>query len=255
MSAPVRAVDERPHRAEATSAWSETWEFRVVADDASLAVMVSVVLRPAERQASYWCAVMGRGRPTLAVVEHEIVAPRGGLELRASGIWADHICETPLEHWSIGLEAFGLIFDDPSDAVTSGRGLSAPIGLDLEWETPGSPRPIAAGTDAGYVDVGRAHGEVLFADEVIAVDGRGHRLHRWGTGPSFPAWWSAGDRAGTGAPPWTVVDEVGRAVAPDEAGSVTAVSLGVVITDCGAGEPGWSARHGPVPVDGERDDH
>ena len=47
--------------------------------------------------------------PARLVVETDLALPRrfGELELRGSGVWADHICEDPLVHWSYGLEAFG----------------------------------------------------------------------------------------------------------------------------------------------------
>ena len=40
--------------------------------------------------------------------------PRQGLEVRADGLWGELMCETPLEHWSYGLEAFGVALDDPA---------------------------------------------------------------------------------------------------------------------------------------------
>ena len=56
--------------------------------------------------------------------------------IRAEGLWAELLCETPGEHWSIGLEAFGVRFDDEAEAATSDRGERVPVGFDLEWETP-----------------------------------------------------------------------------------------------------------------------
>ena len=56
--------------------------------------------------------------------------------MRADGLWAELVCETPGEHWSFGLEAFGLRFDDAAEAPTRDRGERVPVGFDLEWETP-----------------------------------------------------------------------------------------------------------------------
>ncbi len=72
------------------------------------------------------------------VRDDEIAPPRGDdvLVVRAEGLWAELLCETPDEHWSIGLEAFGVRFDDEAEAATSDRGERVPVGFDLEWETP-----------------------------------------------------------------------------------------------------------------------
>jgi hypothetical protein len=61
-------------------------------------------------------------------------------------------CETPGEHWSFGLEAFGLRVDDPAETI----GERLAVGYDLEWETP---------------DV--VHGELLLARAVVAIDAPG----------------------------------------------------------------------------------
>ena len=43
--------------------------------------------------------------------------PRQGLEIRADGLWAELMCETPGEHWTFGLEAFGVRLDDARRAL------------------------------------------------------------------------------------------------------------------------------------------
>ena len=58
------------------------------------------------------------------------------LVVRAEGLWAELLCETPGEHWSFGLEAFGVRFDDEAEAAASDRGERVAVGFDLEWETP-----------------------------------------------------------------------------------------------------------------------
>lgn len=233
--------DEAPHPGGTSSGWTETWAFRAVDDDGTVAVSVVLVRSPAERRLGYWCAVVGRGRRGITVLEHDIAAPKGDrLELRASGIWADHTCETPFDHWSLGLEAFGLAFDDPADAVTSGRGQPVAVGFDLEWEDHGDPATVATGpTDRAYGCVGSAHGEILLGEEVVVLAGPGQRLHRWGTGPALAHWWSVADRVGVGDVPWAVTEELGRALAADRSGSVTQLTAEVVVDADGAGAIGW----------------
>ena len=77
--------------------------------------------------------------------------------VRAEGLWAELVCETPDEHWSFGLEAFGVRFDDEAEAATSDRGERVAVGFDLEWETPD-----------------RVFGELLLGRRRIEVDGRGY---------------------------------------------------------------------------------
>jgi hypothetical protein len=89
------------------------------------------------------------GPGVIVVRDDEVPPPRGRLlEVRAEGLWAEMVCETPGEHWGFGLEAFGLRYESEADAATSDVGERLPVGLDLEWETPGTVR--------GELLVGRA---------------------------------------------------------------------------------------------------
>jgi hypothetical protein len=92
--------------------------------------------------------------PGFVVVRDDAVPrPRGrALEVRADGLWTEMTCETPGEHWSFGLEAFGLRVDDPAETI----GERLAVGYDLEWEAP---------------DV--VHGELLLARATIPVDAIG----------------------------------------------------------------------------------
>jgi hypothetical protein len=75
----------------------------------------------------------------VVVVRDDEVAPpkrEDVLVIRADGLWAELLCETPGEHWSVGLEAFGVRFDDEEEAAASDRGERVAVGFDLEWETP-----------------------------------------------------------------------------------------------------------------------
>jgi len=74
----------------------------------------------------------------VAVRDDELTPPKRQdlLVVRSEGLWAELLCETPGEHWSFGLEAFGVRFDDEAEAATSDRGERVAVGFDLEWETP-----------------------------------------------------------------------------------------------------------------------
>jgi hypothetical protein len=73
----------------------------------------------------------------------------GSLDVRSHGLWVSLVCETPGEHWTIGLEAFALAVEHPDDD----RGDLVPLGFDVEWESPG-----------------HVHGEVLVGDERLDLD-------------------------------------------------------------------------------------
>ena len=74
----------------------------------------------------------------IVVRDDELAPPKRDdlLVVRGEGLWAELLCETPGEHWSFGLEAFGVRFDDEAEAATSDRGERLAVGFDLEWETP-----------------------------------------------------------------------------------------------------------------------
>ena len=197
---PVPA-DERPHPPGPGRDWEESWHFDFVAHDGSLGGFVRLVLRPGEGTAWYWAYLAGFHRPVVVVRDHELDLPprlRGPnavaartLELRGPGLWAQLICETPLDHWSAGLEAAGVALDDPAEGLRGERGDPVPLGLDLEWEATGAP----AAEGAGYAQPAAVHGEVLLGSQRLDVEARGWWAHRWGAPPwrADGWWWAAGN--------------------------------------------------------------
>ena len=101
------------------------------------------------------------------------------LEFRAEGIWAQHVCETPLQHWTIGLEAFGVTLDDPADALGNQWGKRTGVGLDVEWESNSDPQK----TGDGFTQKCVVTGEVLIDEETIDLNTTGSRYRRWGSAP------------------------------------------------------------------------
>jgi hypothetical protein len=106
--------------------------------------------------ATYWMYV-DLGADGFVTIRHDEVAlPRGRLfELRADGLWAELVCEVPGEHWTFGLEAFGLRHESRDVGRTADVGERVPVGFDLEW------------------DEDRVVGEVLVGRQRFPVDGRG----------------------------------------------------------------------------------
>ncbi len=121
------------------------------------------------------------GEDPVVVVEFEVPLPSRGWEIRASGLWADHICETPMDHWSYGLEAFGLAIDDPGELLGSAVGDRVPLGWELEFEARAPAQ--STGDDSRYGQIGSVHGILLEKQGSTEVDGYGVRSHWWGNAP------------------------------------------------------------------------
>lgn len=183
---PVAAADESPHTPGPELLWNESWYFDFARADGSLGGYVRLGLYPNLGLAWYWGCLVGEGRPLVTVIDHEVPLPGTGLEVRTEGLWAAHNLETPLEHWSLGCEAFGVGVDDPTEVYGDLRGDRVPFGLDLEWETVGGAYPYP-GVDRYEVPC-RVTGEVLVGQERIEIDGPGQRDHSWG----LRDWWSYG---------------------------------------------------------------
>ena len=206
----VTATDERRHPPTEDRRWEESWWFDFVAPDGSLGGFVRIALQPHRRRSSYWAALVRDGHPLVTVLEHDAPLPGPpGLEVRADGLWCDHICETPLDHWTIGLEAFGLGLDDPGDVFGRCVGDPVPLGFDLEWETAvgvesTSNRRQRGGGEVGYGVACTVFGEVLVGSERLELDGFGHRAHHWGVRDWVAPSWSGTGHLDDG----TVVDAV-----------------------------------------------
>ena len=225
----------------------ESWSFDFFLADGSLGGFVGLTLWPPPRRGWYWAALVGRRRPYLLVRELDVVPPRSpsSREIRAEALWADVNCETPHDHWSLGLEAFGVAMDDPGEALGSERGDRVGLGLDLEWEAAG---PVVGG-EGGYGQTCAVHGEVLVggggAVETLAFDGAGWRRHAWGTSVDWsgPRSW-AGGRLDDGTP-WSAsgVDRGSVSVlhrAPLRLGSATLErALGRLRASDGRSGVGW----------------
>src|SRR5438105_1490243 len=99
----------------------ESWGFEAArtGPNGATGVFVRLALFPDERVAWYWAYVFLPDVGLTVVRDHEVPLPKRGLpdvEVRADSLWAELVRETPQEHWGIGLEAFGVVLDDPWDA-------------------------------------------------------------------------------------------------------------------------------------------
>ncbi len=178
MTAWSRA-DEGPHEPGSAEWWEESWDLQFVAPDSELGGFVRLARLPNQRRLWCWVYVL-RDDGTVVVRDHDVpLLTKHPLLARAEGLWCELVCELPLFHWSIGVEAFGVRLDDPCDGVRGEIGERLPVGLELEWEAP-APRAYDLANRTGYYQTGRVHGDVLLGEEVIAFDGDGVWSHAWG---------------------------------------------------------------------------
>lgn len=140
---------------------------------------------------AWWWTYLAQPGRLVVVRDHEVRAPRGSvLEVRADALWAQVICEIPMVHWSLGLEAFGLLGDtltgfDNSEPEVGER---VAVGFDLDWEVEGGHAVALEGTDkAGvYGQRGTIRGEVLMGNDRIDIDAPARRWHAWGPASTWP---------------------------------------------------------------------
>lgn len=188
LPAPTPA-DERHHQHDDDPLWSESYYFDFFDRSGEVGGYVRIGKYPNLGAIWYWACVVGPDRRLVTVIDHTVPIPDtpGALEIRHDGLWADHNVETPFDHFSLGLEAFGLTLDDPADVYTGAFGAKTPVAFDLEWERDGEvfrypdllPR---------YEIPCRVHGEILVGHETIELDGYGQRDHSWGQRD----WWATG---------------------------------------------------------------
>lgn len=239
----ARPEDEHRRPAGPEPEWADTWEIDFAAADGPVGGFVRLSLLPNQGVAWWWTGLL---TPRLvAVRDHEVPLSRSGLEVRADGLWGELVCETPLEHWSIGLEAFGIAYDDPADAWGDEWGERLPVGLDLEWEAtarpydlpPAGPPPGPGGI--GYAQPGRVHGEILVGPDRIPLTGTGFRSRASGV----LDWWS--DRPHRRRA-W--VDGEGRGRVDDRAPAITLGRAPLLVT--AAGRPPVRLARALCRVDG-----
>jgi hypothetical protein len=112
------------------------WSFAFADDDQGITGSLQLVVEDA--RASFRAQVVVPDVGVVVVHDDALTPPRRDdvVVVRAEGLWAELLCETPGQHWSIGLEAFGVRFDSEAEAAASDRGERIPLGFDVEWETP-----------------------------------------------------------------------------------------------------------------------
>ena len=172
----IDPIDDLPHRQE--SSLVEQWQFDFWSAEHDLGGWVHFTYDQSSRKAWYVTALLGVDRQLVLVVDPKIPIPQLSqyLEFRAEGIWAQHVCETPLEHWTVGLEAFGVTLETAEDAMGNQWGKRTGVGLDLEWERIEDTEE----TVTGFRQRCSVSGEVLIDEQAFDLHVDGWRSRSWG---------------------------------------------------------------------------
>jgi hypothetical protein len=167
--------------------FTEAWAFVAGGSPDGPSLEIEVGIRPTLGDAWFTARLTGPGDRVVVVVDHGIARPRGpNLELRAPGLWADHVIEEPLRRWSLGAEAFGVALElgEVTDADLLDpemRGERVPVGWELEWENDADPSWVGDDPEERrYAAPCQVTGEVLVGHDRYELDGPGGRSHRWG---------------------------------------------------------------------------
>ena len=178
--------------------WVDVFELDFFAADGSFGGFVTMGLYPTAGRGWYWACVTGNDRQLVLAVDEEMPIPKWPkLEVRTDGLWTDLIPQVPFDHFTVGLEAFGVGLDDVNEVFTGLRGDRTPMGFDLEWDTAGPVETL--GFEASVSMACKAHGEILLGHEEFDFEGLGVRRHWWGSderrfepGMELSGWWDSG---------------------------------------------------------------
>lgn len=174
----VRESDDRDRPSHADV---DIIDVEFVATDLSLAGLLRLDIRPSSGATRFLASVLERDGEPVTVLDYDLPLATGAFEFRASGVWVELCCEQPLDHWTVGLEAFGLAL--PADEVVTpdSHGERVPLGLDLDLDTvvapEGDPRSFSVGV--------RVHGEVLVAERAYELEAVGIRRRARGVRPAL----------------------------------------------------------------------
>lgn len=180
-------TDARTAEGVHVGACAEEWVFAAWTADASLGVISGH--RIVGPTAWYWAALARAGRPLLHVADFEIPVRADPFIVKGEALWAEHMCDAPMEQWTIGNETYASGIDDPDEALGRAYGDPTPIAFDLEWYATSAASPLEplgerAATDTGYEQPGVVHGavDVLGEDRIELADVPARRWHRWSVG-------------------------------------------------------------------------
>lgn len=116
------------------------------------------------------------------------IRPRSPMILKADGFWAEFVCESAFDQWTIGNETHAVELDDAHEALGRAFGQVVPMASDLEWYATSAPKLMAD----GYRQDGVIVGDIETAEGVVKIaEMHSVRTHRWASAGSLPSVWNA----------------------------------------------------------------
>jgi hypothetical protein len=186
--------DEGRHPAGPEELWGESWYLDWAAPDCSSGGYVRLGLYPNLGRSWWWIALVGRDRPLVLTVEHELPCPDGdaALDQDVDGTAVAVSWPEPFRRFRVTSRATGVVLPDPAQALRRVDGEQIPVELDLTWESRAEPFPYAMTTR--YEISSWVTGTVRIGDEEVALDCGGQRYHSWGVRDwwVFPWNWTSG---------------------------------------------------------------
>lgn len=189
----IGPADELGHERDPSNGpgqWSEAWDLDFVTAGGELAATFTMTL--GANRAGYALALVGPQQNLVTLADFDMRLPKApSLEVRAPGLWTEFMCQVPLEHFTVDVEAFAVELDDPEDVFRGAYGQRVAVGCELEWETDAAVVELAGSDDDwyGYAIPCRVSGEWLLDDATVEIDGWGWRRHRWGHLGGESMWW------------------------------------------------------------------
>ncbi len=168
--------NERRHPTGTHPWWSESWRFDAV-DTTGLGLFVQFTLVPNQKACWFVAALARPGKDIILCHDTDAAAPSTGvLEIRSGALWSHAICETPMDHWTVAMEAYALELADPTDAWTNPVGIRTGLAFDLEWERNGEN---VLHSEQHYEVPATVSGELQTEDDHWDVSAPGYWSHRW----------------------------------------------------------------------------
>jgi hypothetical protein len=187
-------ADEGRHPPGPEEFWGESWYLDWAAPDCSYGGYVRVGLYPNLGRTWWWIALVGRDRPLVLTVEHDLPCPdgEGALDQDVDGTAYAISWPEPYREFRVRSRATGVVLADPAQAFHGAAGERVPVELDLTWRSRSEVFPYAMTTR--YEISSWVTGTVRIGDETIAVDCGGQRDHSWGVRDwwLFPWNWTSG---------------------------------------------------------------
>lgn len=177
--------DRHPVQVDEGPFWGESWYLDWADADGAAGGYVRLGLYPNQGVAWWWIALVGRDRPTILTVEHEMPCPDGmdALSVHTDDVEYELTTLEPYRRFRVAGRATGVVLPDAPEAYHGLRGERVSVELDLVWESRAEVFPYPITTR--YELSAWVTGTVTVDGVTTTVDCEGQRDHSWGVRD----WW------------------------------------------------------------------